>query len=198
MGADKDLARTSLLELRAGLDPQAREALSEQILQQVRGLKRWASARCVLLYAPIRNEVDTQPLMDELFSRGVRVLLPRCRPDAPGEMDLACPNCPEELVRGAYGIPEPDPVACPPLPELNRETAPDVALVPGVGFDRLGYRLGYGQGYYDRLLASEAMAACLSLGLGYHFQLVDQLPRDPWDVPLRGVATDKEFVWTAS
>lgn len=195
MIVDKKELRRRLLELRDALDPQQRRDLSSKAVDLLRSLDGWRRAQTFLLYAPFRNEVDVSPLLEELFERGAKVLLPRCRPGRLGEMDLACPVCPEDLVPGAYGILEPNPETCPALSEPGRELIVDLAVVPGVGFDRQGYRIGFGQGYYDRLLGSQGMAGCLSVGVGYHLQLLDNLPRDPWDVPLRAVVTDKETAW---
>jgi 5-formyltetrahydrofolate cyclo-ligase len=190
--------RRRLLELRDGLSSGQRQELSAKAATLIRSLDVWRRAQTVLLYAPFRNELDVSSLLEELFGRGATVLLPRCRPGRNGEMDLARSTCAADLVPGAYGILEPNPETCPALPEPGRNPAVDLAVVPGVGFDRRGYRIGFGQGYYDRLLGSEAMAGCLSVGVGYHFQLVDNIPCDPWDVPLRAVVTDKEVAWTAS
>jgi 5-formyltetrahydrofolate cyclo-ligase len=68
-----------------------------------------------------------------------------------------------------------------------------MALIPGVCFDRRGYRLGFGGGYYDRLLATDGMKRPLILGIGYAFQLVESLPVQPWDMPVDIVCTEEEL-----
>lgn len=187
----KAALRAELLARRRTLPRDQAARLSGRILARLRELPAWAAAREVLLYAPVRGEVDVGPLLAELWARGTRVLLPRCRPNAPGELDLACCAGPEELAPGTFGIPEPDPVACPALPSC----APDLALVPAVGLDRQGARLGHGAGYYDRLLARPDLAAALRVAPAYGFQVLDRLPADPWDLPMHVIVTEDETLW---
>ena len=150
----------------------------------MRSLPRWRSAKSALLYMPIRNEIDLRPLLVECFNRGMTTLLPRCRPAEPGVMDLACVASHDDICAiGPFGIQEPgDHCALAPEP-------PDVAIVPGAAFDRQGFRLGYGGGYFDRLLARPEWAHCLAVGVCHGFQLVPELPHDPWDRPVNIVCS---------
>ncbi|MBF0514131.1 MAG: 5-formyltetrahydrofolate cyclo-ligase [Desulfovibrionaceae bacterium] len=116
----------------------------------------------------------------------------RCRPGEPGIMDLACPRCEEHLIPGAYGILEPDPAACPS--ELGASA--ELIVVPGLAFDRRGCRLGCGGGYYDRLLACPQFASTLTIGAAYAFQVVETLPQEPWDVRLRAICSENEYIET--
>lgn len=188
----KNDMRKRLLSIRSGLSATAVAGASADIAGHVRRLPDWRRAQEVLLYWPVRGEVDVLPLMHELWNRKARVLLPRCRPHENGVMDLACVSCEEDLTPGMYSIMEP----CGTCAALEAP-APQLALVPGVGFDRRGFRLGVGGGYYDRLLAMESMADCLTIGMCYDFQLVDTVPGDEWDMPVKAVATQGEFIWCA-
>ena len=180
----KETLRAELLERRMALASEDVARASRLVAAQVRRLPRWRSASRVLLYWPVRNEIDTRTLMAELWTREAEVWLPRCQHGQPGGLEIACLTCEDELVPGAYSIPEPGPEC-----RLIQGRVPNVALVPGVGFDRHGYRLGYGGGYYDRLLADPAWESCLTVGLAHAFQLAEDLPRDPWDKPVDVVAT---------
>jgi len=186
---DKPRLRQTLLARRQALTPAMVHAASMRVCERIRALDRWASAREVLLYWPVRGEVDTRALLAELWARKVTVLMPRCRPDAPGEMDIACATCESDLKPGMFSIMEPGAHNC---PAVNR-CEPDLALLPGVGFDRRGFRLGFGGGYYDRLLAGPDMAETLTVGLCHAFQLVDELPTEPWDKPVNLICTDEEL-----
>lgn len=188
----KTRIRSRLLAVRSGLSETAVGEASGQIAARVRALEAWQHAREVLLYWPIRGEVDVRPLMRELWSRGARVLLPRCRPEEQGLMDLACVSCEADLTPGMYSIMEPS-AGC----MMVESPSPQVALIPGVAFDRRGFRLGFGAGYYDRLLAMDSMVKCLSIGMCYDFQLVDNVPGDEWDMPMQAVATQGEMIWCA-
>jgi 5-formyltetrahydrofolate cyclo-ligase len=189
IASDKDTLRRELMARRAGLSAETVRTASEDALSLIRSLAEWRQAREVLVYWPVRGEVDVRPLVAELWQRGCRVLMPRCRPDAYGEMDIACAACEDELVPGPFTLMEPDAGKCPPVDECS----PDMALIPGVCFDRRGYRLGFGGGYYDRLLATDGMKRPLILGIGYAFQLVESLPVQPWDMPVDIVCTEEEL-----
>lgn len=186
---EKQKLREKLVQRRAKLSPEEIAEGSQGVLELVRAMPEWQCAKEVLIYWPIQGELDVEPLVRELWDRGVRVLMPRCRPDAFGEMDIACAACEDDLMEGTFSIMEPDSEKCPPLDTC----CPDIAIVPAVCFDRRGYRLGYGGGYYDRLLASSDMKCSLVIGVGYDFQLVEQLPTQPWDMPVDIVCTEEEL-----
>ncbi len=186
---DKQRLRENFLAKRGNLPKASVHAASMRVSELVRSLDRWRNAREVLLYWPIRGEVDTRPLLAELWQRGVTVMMPRCRPDAHGQMDIACAVCESDLKPGKFSIMEPDARTCPPVARCS----PDLALIPGVGFDRKGFRLGFGGGYYDRLLVDDDMADTLTVGLCHAFQLVDQLPVEAWDRPVNLICTEEEL-----
>ncbi|NJK41804.1 MAG: 5-formyltetrahydrofolate cyclo-ligase, partial [Acaryochloridaceae cyanobacterium SU_2_1] len=94
----------------------------------------------------------------------------------------------DRLQPGSYGILEPHP----DWPILKARDV-DLILVPALACDRQGFRLGYGGGYYDRLLANPAWAAIPTIGLVFASALLTQLPRDPWDRPLQNVCTEVGF-----
>lgn len=172
------------------------EAASLAIQDALLGLEAVARAADVLVYLAVRGEVDTRRLIQGLWDKGSRVLVPRCRPDAPGELDLHCLRCFSELRPGAYGIPEPDPEHCPALDDAE-SASPQVVVVPGVAFDRHGRRLGYGGGYYDRLLARPGLCRALRVAPAYSLQVVNALPADPWDVPVHLLVTEREVIEAA-
>jgi 5-formyltetrahydrofolate cyclo-ligase len=187
----KNELRARLLARRGALDPArvrddsrdaARLLLADPLLRR---------ADCVLLYLPVKNELDTRDIFAELAGRGATVLLPRCRDGETGELDLFHVACLNEVCPGRFGILEPDPARC----RKAEATPPDAAVVPGVAFDRRGFRLGFGGGYYDRLFARRDMAATLRIGLGYDFQVVETLPTESWDRPMHALCTPKELTW---
>lgn len=186
---NKDTLRETLVKQRAKLAKQEVQQASQGVIELIRTLPEWKNINEILVYWPIRGEVDLRPLVAELWQRGCRVLMPRCRPDAYGEMDIACASCEDDLAPGAFSIMEPDAERCPPIDDCR----PDIALIPAVCFDRRGYRLGYGGGYYDRLLATDSMKNTLKIGLSYTFQLIDRLPTEPWDMPVNIVCTEEEL-----
>ena len=103
---------------------------------------------------------------------------------------LAVCRFPCALVTLAFGLRQP-PASEPELPEREIDATIDLALVAGLGFDRRGYRLGYGSGYFDRFLAGRPFPA---LGLAFDTQIVDRLPVEPHDVPMRALITEGERI----
>lgn len=133
---------------------------------------RLAEARIVLLYSALPDEVPTLPLLNRLTTEGKTVLLPRVVSDT--DMELRRYTGPNDLEPGAFGIME-------PTGELFTDyDLIDVAVVPGMAFDREGHRLGRGKGYYDRFLAQ--LPHIYKIGICFPFQLVDKVPADAHDM----------------
>jgi len=183
----KALVRQDMLARRQALSPAAAAAAGAAVTERVLALPQWAAARDILLYLSVKNEVDTRALAGQALAEGRGLLLPRCRPDTPGFLDLGRIAALSEARPGRYGIPEPPAERCRP-PEAF---APDLILVPGLAFDLTGRRLGFGGGYYDRLLALPAMAQACVVGLAYAFQIVTRLPAESWDRPMDAVVTER-------
>ncbi len=165
------------------------QEVHDQILDRVRTLPEWTGLQTVLVYLPLPGEVDTWPLIRELWGRGARTLAPCCCPERAGEMDFLEFRSKDELLPGRYDILEPDRRVC-------IQCAPhdaDAVLVPALAFDRDGYRLGFGGGYYDRLL-SRLDPHTLTIGPAFHATLQDRLPREAHDQPVRVVCTEQETI----
>lgn len=139
-------------------------------------------------YVAFRSEIDPAPLLAGLAAAGARLALPRTPPrgsSAPLAFHLWTPGDP--LARSGFGVLEP-PVDAP-------AATPDLVLAPLLGFDRLGRRLGYGQGHYDRTLAAlRAHRATRFIGLAYAAQEVDALPEEVHDVRLDAVLTERGLI----
>lgn len=132
-------------------------------------------------YAAIGDEPDILPLLAEADRQGRTVALPRIGTGrtlsfAPWRPDVA-------LVRGPLGIAQ---------PAAAGAVAPTVLLVPLVGFDRGGARLGQGGGYYDRWFAAHPHAT--RIGIAWSVQEAADLPVDAWDMPLHAVATERDWI----
>jgi 5-formyltetrahydrofolate cyclo-ligase len=144
-------------------------------------------AKVVLAYLSTRQEPDLSPLWkNDAPSKDWG--LPRCV-----GQDLIWHHCsppsPEQFQVGTYGILEP--IAT--LPILQAAEA-DLILVPAVACDRKGFRLGYGGGFYDRLLSNPQWAHKITVGIVFEFAYVEDLPSDEWDYPMQAVCT--ETGWT--
>ena len=127
-----------------------------------------------MLYYSLPDEVDTHTLVDSLLVSGKQILLPRVTGE--GTMELRRYTGPSDLALGAYNIME-------PTGELFDDYAAiDLAIIPGMAFDKEGNRMGRGKGYYDRLLPK--LRSTYKIGICLPFQLVEQIPTDEHDVKM--------------
>lgn len=128
----------------------------------------------------MKGEPDLTSLFPELIKRNA-LILPKVKGE---ELELYRVKNISCLREGSFGIPEPS--------EGEKVSPEEVELfvIPGVVFDKEGYRLGFGKGYYDRLLKGVKSP---KVGVAYSFQVVDKLPRDPWDVPVDIIITEKNI-----
>ena len=168
---EKAALRRELLAQRDAV-PQ-REEKSRAVGDGVLALPEYQKARQVLLYLSKGSEVDTWKVFARALAEGKEVYAPRCL-DGEGTMGFFQVTSPQELLQGRFGLWEPDPRRC--APWRRREGA--LCLVPGIAFDRQGYRLGYGKGYYDRFLAGFSGTAA---GLCFRELALERLPRGPQD-----------------
>jgi 5-formyltetrahydrofolate cyclo-ligase len=158
-----------------------RARASEQICLRLKGQPRWQQARIVLLYVPAKFEPDVWPLAGEAVMAGKIVCLPRYVAVQDDYEICAVRDPLRELVPGPFGLREPQ-AGC-EIFDVNRL---DFSVVPGIGFDLGGWRLGRGKGYYDRLLARVPGFKC---GIGFDWQVVNDLPVEPHDVRLNCILT---------
>ncbi len=178
----KEDVRRKLLKRRVSQNPEEKREKDGQIRERLSSLPEFAKAGSLLLYYPIKGEPDLTPLFYAIISEGRRLILPKV---SGNDMRLITVEDPSQLRKGAYGIPE---------PSSGQETEPsdvDLAVVPGIAFDRKGYRVGFGKGYYDRLLKK---VSAPKVGVAYSFQVLESVPRDEWDEPVDVVVTENEVI----
>jgi 5-formyltetrahydrofolate cyclo-ligase len=171
------------------ISPAARNVLSAQIRDRLKESAIWKNAGVVLFFAPLPDEPDVWPLLEDALADKKIAALPRF--DSAGNCYVACQvkNLRSEITPGQFGIREPG-AHCVEI-ALNRL---DLALVPGVGFDSRGQRLGRGRGFYDRLLADADGIKC---GIAFDEQMVKEIPAGPRDVCLDFILTPTRYVETA-
>ncbi len=176
--------RRRIRAIRGALPAEARAQRSKRVAERVLALPEVSSASCVVGFVSIRSEVDPSAILDALEATGARIGLPRVDTGR-GAVVLHERTLPLQL--SPFGVPEPPPNA----PEIAPNEV-DLVLVPGLAFDPRGYRVGYGKGYYDRLLST--MPQARSIAVGFDFQLVPEVPNLPHDVPVEIVATDARIL----
>jgi len=180
---EKERIRQELKSKRLLLTKDEVRRRSTRIVERIGELLRELKADSFLLFHPTKNEPDIIPLAESLLKEGKTVAFPKVEGKEIVPLKV---NSLKELRPGRFGILEP-----PYLPErVLREV--EVVFVPGIAFDRHGYRIGFGGGYYDRLL--EKLPVKAKIGVCFDFQLLDRLPREPFDIPVDLVITENTTV----
>lgn len=184
---EKTRLRKLLRERRASIPASQKALLDAAICRNIASLACFRFADTVLMYAPIGSEIDVTPLAAEALACGKRVAYPICDTDS-CRMSFRYVNSISELDFGSYNIPEPSKSA---EEFIGSERA--LCIVPALSFDRAGFRLGYGKGYYDRFLKSFRGS---SLGATYEELLSESLPRGYYDRAVSVIVTERGSIIT--
>ena len=194
--SEKNRIRKELNNLRNSLDYDKQHSANIAICEKLSNLKEVISAKNIAAYMPMKNEVDLTSFFAKCAEK--QLCFPRYTAGSDGdgalyEMALIpgsemadqknIDNC---FITGKFGIPEPKSTAPAVLPDKI-----DVWLIPGVGFDLEGGRIGRGGGFYDRLLEE---AQGIKIGVGYNIQLVKNIPCGEYDQRMNFVITEKRII----
>ena len=181
---ERERLRTEVLGKRDSLPPSVRTELSGRIVDHAINRIEANRADVVLIYLSMRSEVETGGLLDYLLTQNKIALAPVMRIKQRDLTPYRIMDAEEDLVLHPYGMYQPNRKTCPPF-SLDQI---DLIFVPGVAFDRRGYRIGYGAGFYDRFLPQCPQAVWM--GLAYEAQIVTNTFPQPWDVPLHQILTE--------
>jgi len=181
---EKQELRSLYLEKRENMDPETKREMDNRIFKRFTSLISYRYSETLLLYYPIRGEVDTLPIISGALTAGKRVALPVCYDN--GRMEFFLIKSTDDLESGRFGIPTPKP----DCEKLEKSAYPDrmVMVVPALAFDKEGYRLGYGKGYYDRYINELNVT---SVGLVYSGFIADKLPRGRYDMSVDLLVSEK-------
>ncbi len=185
---DKRAWRRLLLARRGALAPARVAAHSRSIHRILFGLPLFRRAQRVHCYLSFGPEVDTAPIFAHCKTQGQRTFAPY-QDQAAGRLGSVPWEPGSPVALGRMGVPEP--AERPPAPLTAAQM--DVILLPGLGFDPSGTRLGFGKGYYDAFLAQVGPARSggpALIALAHHDQLVPVLPREAWDIPVHLIVTE--------
>ena len=171
---------------------QEADLLSRRIWDKMLALPQFARARTVMTYLDIGSEVRTRAYLPELWQLGKRVVVPYCMAR---EIRLFQVKKMDELSPGTWQILEPKPEWRERAERQVDAAELDLIVVPGVAFDRYGYRLGLGKGYYDRFLQC-VQPDVVKISPAFECQLVDKIPVLPHDVRVDMVITEN-YVYRA-
>lgn len=181
----KHTLRQAILAARKSLPSQDRCISAELAQRNLLDHPAYERASTLALYLAVRGETDTQLIAESCLEDGKKLLFPSVCGDRMVFRRIASLA---ELIPGPFGIPEP--------PSTAREMEAsdvDMVVVPGVAFDTCGRRLGYGRGYYDRLLHPWEGEGRF-FGLCYDFQVVEKIVDEPHDVLMDWVITDRRVI----
>jgi len=181
----KDAIREDILQRRRDLDTEILRSKSRSIIQRVLDWNGFRDAKSVLIYLSRRGEVETDALVQEALDRGKTVGVPVIDKKNNELAVSQVSGLDIEFEVGPFGIREPAKQFLKPLALKNL----DLVIAPGLAFDKQGGRIGYGKGYFDRLLARMPQTT-LRAGLALEFQVYDSLPQTTADVPMHVVVTE--------
>ena len=185
--------RRKLRAQRISLSPEQQAHAARALAQQVCNTRLFSICRRIACYLPADGEIDPAHVIERIWGLNKICYLPVLSRLAREHLWFAPTEPGMRLKPNRYGILEPVTFAR----RLVRAQKLDLILMPLVGFDVAGRRLGMGKGFYDRSLEflNHRQHWCKPhiLGLAHDFQRVARLPADPWDVSLQGVVTDKAF-----
>ena len=183
MHAKREL-RSRMRSVRSLLPPAAAAERCRAATKLLLELPEYLNAKTVIGFSAIQKEADPAEILGSARASGKRVGLPRVVDELLELHEFADVS---ELEEGAFGVLEPK-VGAPVI----AASEVDLVIVPGLAFDGRGQRLGYGRGFYDRLLPQ--MTSAFRVGFAYDFQIVMELPAEPHDVPLHAVVTDQRVL----
>ncbi len=179
VGREKETLRREMLQKRKSLSEEEIREASLKVCERIKELSSFKRAKTVMLYYPVRGEIDLRPLFEEVLRDPQKVLL---LPKVTRDGDMLAVELAEgtPLVKGGFGIPEPA------GGRIFKPEKIDFVTVPGVAFDKRGCRLGMGKGFYDRFLPR---VKGVKVGVAYDFQLVENVPCEEHDIPLDLIVT---------
>jgi 5-formyltetrahydrofolate cyclo-ligase len=176
--------RWAMLDKRDALDQSSRTKFNRIITQKLLALPEYKESKTILAYKTIGSEFDTAEFISDVLASGKMLALPKVN-KANKTLDIfRVDNPATDLINGVWGIAEPDPVKCQPI-SIDEV---DFVLVPGLAFDAEGQRIGYGGGYYDKLLAGINNRRLVAAA--YSMQIVPTIPSLTHDLKVEKLITE--------
>ncbi len=182
---EKNDLRRHLIAKRDQLTKDEVKTKSLRVADRLLALEAYQHAERIFTFLSFGSELDTRPIVEAALAEGKTLIVPRVNRKTK-RLDLYEITSYDGLVPGGYGILE-------PTEEHVRvsENDVDLILVPGVAFDESGGRLGYGAGFYDRILSKTRSAL---VALCFELQIVPEVPREPHDIPVPLILTEKRVI----
>lgn len=163
-----------------------KENISKNICETLLSSKLYINSKTLLCYAAINDEINTDYIIEKALIDNKIVALPYCV-DSNGTMEFYIIESFDDLKTGSFGVREPNINKCRKLVDFSNS----IIIVPALCFDKNGYRLGYGKGYYDRFLEKHSF---ISIGLCYNSLVKNEIPINRYDLPVNYVITEKQVI----
>jgi 5-formyltetrahydrofolate cyclo-ligase len=179
---DKRKLRKRVIEERLQLIPEKVKQKSDKIMSTLFSTDDYKKANVVMFYVDMRNEVMTKTAINKAIAEGKRVVVPRVKKGY-GLLAIEIQSL-EELSPGTFGVMEP-----PEKEEIVLKDI-DIVVVPGVAFDKNGYRIGYGAGYYDNFLP-RLKSDAKKIAVAFELQLRESIPTESHDVKMDMIITEQ-------
>ena len=183
----KSRLRKELAAVLSAIPPGEAAERSGTACERAVGLDEFAPAGSVMIYLPIRSELDPTAIARAAWSAGKTVLVPKVDWSARRMDAVVLSSLDEPMFTDRYGLRTPAAGATWPIDKI------DLIVVPAMAYDRSGHRLGRGGGFYDRFLGRDGLTGT-TCGLAFSEQLLDAVPRSEHDVPVDIVVTDREVL----
>ena len=164
--------RNQYKQYRLDLPADVKADYDKKICDALMQLVSFKYSDTILMYAPLEGEIDVMPIAERALEMGKKVAFPRCI-EEPRNLDFKYISSIDELKAGSYSIAEPTEDM-----ESVKDLSRSICIIPGIVFDKEGYRVGYGKGYYDRFLA---VYDGTKFGLAYSECILDSVPRGRFD-----------------
>jgi 5-formyltetrahydrofolate cyclo-ligase len=184
---DKAIIRKEILSRRDSIPPAVKKSKDRAIEERLSGLNEFKTANMIFFFASFRSEVDTFGMIRTSLSNGRRVALPKVEGKALRLYEIK--NL-DELVSGCMNIPEPSVLTDDRNIDINDV---DVVIIPGAAFDETGNRMGYGGGFYDKLLAGLEKSIPI-IAPTYEEQVIESVPVDSHDKKVGIIVTDRRVI----
>lgn len=183
MSKEKQELREAITNKRRGLPRDVIVEKSRRIIDRLKEIEGYKNANTIMSYISLDVEVDTKELIkDELIKQNKVMLVPFVEEN---KINISKLDNFENLVKGKFGVFE-------PKKKERYDDKIDLIIVPGVVFDEKGSRIGFGRGYYDKLLSE--LKDPLKIGLAFEEQIVDFLPTEEHDMPVDIIITEKRVI----
>lgn len=175
--------RQKYRNIRTGMSAAEKKAADNEIFARLTSFAEYKKARTILCFVSTDIEVDTVNIINAALSDGKAVAVPKCL-DKQGKMDFFLIHSLDDLEKGEFGLLEPDPARFEKLSDYRNS----LCILPGFAFDRQGFRIGFGKGYYDRFLKDYTG---VTAGICYNTCIAAALPHGRYDKPADYIVTCK-------